>query len=106
MKERTEIRGDPRRIFIFSWKPLLGASEKISLEGGSGPGARVTVAAAVGAEHTRASFLRLDGSEAMRNATVSAKTRLDVCYQEGGNLFEHLLDSPKNVKLFKLTFSY
>jgi len=50
MKERTEIRGDPHRIFIFSWKPLLGASEKISLEGGSGPGARVAVAAAVAAE--------------------------------------------------------
>jgi len=44
MKERTEIRGDPHRIFIFSLKPLLGASEKISLEGGSGPGARVAVA--------------------------------------------------------------
>ena len=52
MKERTEISGDPHRIFIFSRKPLLGASEKISLEGGSesGPGARAAVAAAVAAE--------------------------------------------------------
>ena len=47
MKESTEIRGDPHRIFIFSWKPLLGAREKLSLEGGSGPGARAAVAAAV-----------------------------------------------------------
>jgi len=39
MKESTQIRGYPHRIFIFSWKPPLGASEKISLEGGSGPGA-------------------------------------------------------------------
>jgi len=92
MKEKTEIRGDPHRIFIFSWKPLLGASEKISLEGESGPGARVAVAAAIAAEHTRASFRRLDGSEAMRNATASAKARLEVCCQEGGNLFKHLLD--------------
>ena len=79
MKERTEIRGDPHRIFIFSLKPLLGAREKLSLEGGSGPGARAAVAAAVAAEDTRASFRRLDGSEAMRNATASAKTRLEVC---------------------------
>jgi len=50
MKESTQIRGYPHRIFIFSWKSPLGASEKISLEGGSGPGARVAVAAAVAAE--------------------------------------------------------
>jgi len=50
MKEWTQIRGDPHRIFIFSWKPPLGASKKISLEGESGPGARVAVQAAVAAE--------------------------------------------------------
>jgi len=41
--------GEPHRIFIFSWLPPLGASEKIYLEGGSGLGARVAVAAAVAA---------------------------------------------------------
>jgi len=50
MKESTQNRGHLHRIFIFRWKPPLGASEKISLEGESGSGARVAVEAAVAAE--------------------------------------------------------
>ena len=49
-EKRTQIRGNSHRIFIFSWKPPLGARDKISLEGESWPGARVAVAAAVAVE--------------------------------------------------------
>jgi len=35
-------------------------------------------------DRIRASFRRLDGSQAMRNATASAKTRMEMCFQEGG----------------------
>ena len=40
MKEWTQIRGDPHRIFIFSWKPPLGQARKSPLKAGAGPARR------------------------------------------------------------------